>query len=78
MTVAVSSDGRDLANEAIDLQLAHLRIEHISGIQINRRERRHSADEHPHRMSVVTKTLQKLLGAFVQHRVVGDLVGPLL
>jgi hypothetical protein len=29
-------------------------------------------------MSVVMKTLQEFLGAFVQHGVVGDLVGPVL
>src|SRR5262249_44259026 len=45
---------------------------------IDGRERRHSAYEHAHRVSVVMKTLQKLLGAFVQHRVVNDFVGPFL
>src|SRR5215467_328779 len=53
VTVAVSSDRRDFADETINLEIAHLRIEHISGIRINSGECRHSADEHAHRVSAM-------------------------
>ena len=72
VAIGVGGDGGDFADQAIDLQLAHLGVMHIPGLRVHRGERRHGADEHPHGMGIVTKTLQEFLGGLVQHGVVSD------
>ena len=48
------------------------------GVRVERGERAHRAQEYPHRMGVVVEPTHELLDAFVDKRVVRDVVRPLL
>ena len=73
--------GRDAGNfrdEPNRLELARCRIEDVAGIRVERRQRPHGAEEHPHRVRVVAEAFEKLLDVLVQHRVTRDLLRPLV
>ena len=74
--VSIGGDGGHLSDEAQNLKPAHLRIENVFSFRIHRGKRRHRADQHAHGVRVVAETFQKLLGGFVKHGVVGDIVHP--
>ena len=77
MAVGVGRDGRHLANEPKNLQVADLRIEHSLSVAIERRQRGESADEHAHGVRVVVKPVHERLDVFMEHGVGLDLTLPL-
>ena len=71
-------DRRHLRDEAVDLARALLGIVDVSRLGIERGHRRDGRDEHPHRVRVVVEGVHHLLQGLVDHRVVRDVVDPLL
>ena len=61
-----------------DLVHAVGRIVNMLGVGIHAGQRRDRAHEHRHGMRRVAETLHELLGGFVQHGVVGDVVHPVV
>ena len=59
--------------KTMDLEFAHFRVMHVSGIRINGGKSGHGADKHAHGMRIVLETLEKSLRSFMQHGVVRDI-----
>jgi len=76
--VGVRRDARHFGNQAVRLAYARLFLEDVLGIRIERRHRADRAQENPHRVRVVLKSLHQLLDVLVEHRVEGDLLRPVL
>ncbi len=75
--VGGGGQGGHLGDEPDDLATAGLGVEDLLGVEIERRERRHRGDEHPHGMGVVVEPLEEPLSyVLVDVGVLGDLVSP--
>ena len=69
---------RHLRDQADDLEVARLRIVDLVGVRIERRQRAHGGQQHPHRMRVVAEALHEAADVLVHERVDRDLVRPLV
>ena len=78
MAVGRRGDGGHFPDQTIGLQQARFRIHDVERIGIERRQRRHRADEDAHRVGVVTEAFDELLDVLMDHGVMGDVPGPAL
>ena len=69
---------RHLGDEPEDLGAAVLGVVDVLRVRVERRQRGHGRDEHPHRVGVVAEGPHQLLDVLVDDRVVGDVVHPSL
>ncbi len=69
-------EGRYLGDEPDDLLMTGVLVGDLFCVRVKRGQRRHGADEHPHRMRIVVKPVDELFDVFVDERVVGDLAHP--
>ena len=76
--VAKGGDRGHFGNETENLLAPRLCVEDILGFRIERGQRAHDAQQHPHGMRVVAETVDKLLDVFMQQGVVLDIVHPLV
>ncbi len=67
-----------LAHQPLDLQQPDRRVVNVLRFRIHARERRHAAHQHRHGVRVVAETFHELLGGFMEHGVVRDVMHPVL
>ena len=78
MTVRISGDGGHLPDQPEHLELAQLCVFDVPGFRVEGGERGDCADQHPHRVGVIVKTVHELLDVFMDDGVEGDIVQPLI
>ena len=78
MAIRKRRDRRHFSDQAIRLFLARFLAEDIFRVVIVGRERRNRRNQHAHRMGIVMKAVEKFLDAFMNERVMRDVVGPIL
>ncbi len=74
--VDVGGNGRQLRDQPDPLEVAVLRVVDVLRIGIERRERSHRPQQHPHRVRVVAESLEELRDALVHVGVDPDVLFP--
>ena len=76
MAIRERRNGGHLSDKAKRLFLSRFDVKDVFRVVIVSRKRRDRGDHHAHRMGIVVKSVEKLLDAFVDERVMRDVVRP--